>query len=396
MIAWVPSDAELDALSRGLPSHEPPAERAEHNRTTLLARSGTEPQQARRGSPRIVAAIAIPIAAAAAIALWLTRQSGESQVHATAVVEPRGGAKYDAVSDWPDRVVRVDDGTLAVTLPPLAGTDRFRVRGPDGELESTDSTFVVTVARGHLAQVAVSTGRVELRIDGVPAVFLAANQSWSRPITAQRDTLELAKPEPQKPTVKRSQEPTITDAQKPQSPARPEPSKREPAARVERTIETPSRERPVTPPSTVTPPPPTTPAPSVAAPRAPPGESDFRDGMAALRVSNAAGAARSFGLACTLAQGALAEDACFWVGAAARRAGATTQARDALEQFLRRFPSSARAGEAAALLGWILIDLGDLDRAEPQLRRAANDRVPKVRDSATRGLEAIERKRAGR
>jgi hypothetical protein len=45
------------------------------------------------------------------------------------------------------------------------------------------------------------------------------------------------------------------------------------------------------------------------------------------------------------------------------------------------------------LLGWILYDAGELDAATKRFERAANDSVPKVRESANRGLEAIKRKR---
>ena len=56
------------------------------------------------------------------------------------------------------------------------------------------------------------------------------------------------------------------------------------------------------------------------------------------------------------------------------------------------FPSSARSGEAAALLGWILYEAGELQAAEVRFRQAVTDRVPKVRVSAERGLTAIARK----
>ena len=42
----------------------------------------------------------------------------------------------------------------------------------------------------------------------------------------------------------------------------------------------------------------------------------------------------------------------------------------------------------------ILYDAGELAAAEAQFRMAANDRVPKVKESAERGLAAIQRKRA--
>jgi len=48
------------------------------------------------------------------------------------------------------------------------------------------------------------------------------------------------------------------------------------------------------------------------------------------------------------------------------------------------------------LLGWIVYDAGDLDGAEKLFQQAKLDRVPQVRDSAQRGLTAIQRKRQGR
>ena len=48
---------------------------------------------------------------------------------------------------------------------------------------------------------------------------------------------------------------------------------------------------------------------------------------------------------------------------------------------------------AARSLGWTLYDAGDLAGAETQFQRSKNDRVPQVRDSAQRGLTAIERRR---
>jgi len=116
--------------------------------------------------------------------------------------------------------------------------------------------------------------------------------------------------------------------------------------------------------------------------------------MSALRAGDARSAASSFSAACALSRhDALGEDACFWSGAAAKRAGDTQTARTALTSFLHDFPSSARAPEASALLGWILLDANDLDGAAALFHRAEHDRVPQVRDSAQRGLTAIERKR---
>jgi TolA-binding protein len=76
-------------------------------------------------------------------------------------------------------------------------------------------------------------------------------------------------------------------------------------------------------------------------------------------------------------------------GVALARAGRSGPAIRALRSFLSTYPQSARAGEAAARLGWLLVDDGDLTRAERWFRAAADDPVPSVRNSARAGLERV-------
>ena len=92
----------------------------------------------------------------------------------------------------------------------------------------------------------------------------------------------------------------------------------------------------------------------------------------------------------------LAEDASFWEGIALARAGKSSKAIAALRRFVTKYPSSSRAGEASAKLGWLLYDAGELDAAERYFESAADDRVPKVQKSARDGLEAIARKRGAK
>ena len=124
-----------------------------------------------------------------------------------------------------------------------------------------------------------------------------------------------------------------------------------------------------------------------------PGEAAFRQGWTHLRGADAKAAARQFASACKSTQGSVAEDACFWAGASAKRAGTPAAARRSLRAFLRRFPNSPRSGEAAGLLGWLLYDHGELAQAERWFNKATTDPVPRVKASARRGLEAVARKR---
>jgi TolA-binding protein len=86
----------------------------------------------------------------------------------------------------------------------------------------------------------------------------------------------------------------------------------------------------------------------------------------------------------------IAEDAAFWLAVSYSYSGRKTDAEKAYASFLRGFPASARVGEASVALGWVLFERGDLTGAGALFSTAKNDRVTKVRESALKGLEAIE------
>ena len=87
--------------------------------------------------------------------------------------------------------------------------------------------------------------------------------------------------------------------------------------------------------------------------------------------------------------GALGEDARYWRAVALGRANAPEEARPAMEEFLRRHPGSRRAGEVSAMLGWLLIDAGERERAATLFNAALADPSASVRQSARAGLEAV-------
>lgn len=182
-----------------------------------------------------------------------------------------------------------------------------------------------------------------------------------------------------------------------------------PVVRTPANAPTPSPEppRPIEPPRSIEPPRPielprrtpkaqfstgTSPSPPKP-PLAAPGEAEFRAGWTALKGGDPASAAASFEAARKAKGSAVAEDASFWEGIALARAGQSRNAIVALRRFVVTYPSSSRAGEAAAKLGWLLYDAGDLDAAERQFERAVDNIVPKVQKSARDGLEAVARKR---
>jgi TolA-binding protein len=443
---WIPDDDALDALARGLPIAERAPDRAEDGRTALLTSAATVAQQPRSSRTRVVAAISALAAAAAVLVVWLVTRTADAPA-AKDSIAPVGVAQYERASGWPDFVVRIDDGRVAIAVAPLADGERFRAKTADAEIEVRGAHFVVGAERGRLTSVAVTEGRAELRWGHEPTVFLSAGDAWAPVQTAQRDLMPPPDRVPAPPVAvpAATTEPTATAGSatattEPTAAAgsaattTPAPGRATTTNRPARVSATPrtattggaatttrtstatppattgtppaTRATPpattgtplaptATPPATTATPPATTATPPAKAEPASPGETDFRAGVAALRAGDAVGATKSFAAACqAAARDALGEDACFWVGAAARRANQTAVARDALTAFLARYPRSSRAGEAAALLGWLLYEGGQLDLAEQRFQQAAADRVPGVRASAAKGLEAIRRSRA--
>ena len=131
-------------------------------------------------------------------------------------------------------------------------------------------------------------------------------------------------------------------------------------------------------------------APAAPSPTARPIERLFQEGWAALSAGEPGRAAELLDKA-ALADPAdpLAEDAAYWRAVALGRDGRGPASASALGAFLARYPRSARAGEASAMLGWLLLDEGDVDGAGRAFRAAAADPAEAVRRSAQKGLGVI-------
>lgn len=379
---WIPADAELDALARSLPASGPAADRAEQNRTRMLAGAASVPQQARSATKAFVV-VGLSLAAAAATLVWFVGRDKESA--SVAVTDPvaretivaSNGGEFDRISTWPDYQVRVRTGRVSFDVGPVPSGERFRVMTADSEIEVRGTRFVVEAEQERLVMVLVEQGTVEIRMPSRDPVTVRAGDRWSPPRTAQ---LQERVPEP---VVAPPVAPTLT------APRR---------NKIETSVDAPAVEKTPTPALTTASGMPTISIePAVpAAMQVRPSEAEFRRGWTLLRAGDAGGASKAFAKACSDAAADAREDACYWSGVAAKRAGQTSAARDALTRFISTFPSSARAGEAAALLGWLLYDGGDLDGAERRFSAAAKDQVPTVRESAKRGLTAVERRRTTR
>jgi TolA-binding protein len=125
----------------------------------------------------------------------------------------------------------------------------------------------------------------------------------------------------------------------------------------------------------------------------PPIELAYEDAWDAMRHGSFSRAALQFARVLALEpDGSLAEDAAFWrpvaLARAKQRALAITAFRDLLDG---RHVKSPHAGEASAMLGWLLIDDRKFDEATLRFRAAIDDASPAVRKSARAGLDAIAR-----
>jgi TolA-binding protein len=117
----------------------------------------------------------------------------------------------------------------------------------------------------------------------------------------------------------------------------------------------------------------------------------YNDAWAALRGAQFDVAAAGFAKALVAApEGALADDARFWRAVALARGHAAASAMAAFRELVDEHPGSTHAGEASAMLGWLLVDAKRLDEARERFGAATNDPSPKVRESAQAGIDALD------
>jgi TolA-binding protein len=355
--------ARLSALGAALPAPASGAARRELMRARVVAAAGAVHDAAagpgRRGRRGLAAGGAGAAAVAAALLLARAPHTDTSALRSEgaahgppAVAAHRGtitasGHVQYFWSALPDEVVRLSEGELAVEVAPLGTHERFRVVTGDAEVEVHGTSFFVRVAGDRLLSVGVAHGLVDVRPAGGVPVLLGAAQEWHAAATAPL----VAATAPQREPHPRERHATHARAEVA-------------AAGAEAAAEAAS-----------------------AAERA------FAAGWRELRAGRYADAAAAFGrVSATGRHEALAEDALYWRAVALARAGHATDARAAMTSFIDRHPASHRTGEMSAMLGWLLVDVHDDERAARLFEAAARDRAPTVRASAEAGLAAIARR----
>lgn len=328
---------ELIALARELPADVPDAAHREEVRTALLARAQIHRAPARRRW----SLIALPLAAAAAGALYLARPAPPLHAMVLPVLEfphrghvrPLAGATYDLHSAVPDERVALHDGTIEVDVDHLHPTERFRVVVGTSEVEVRGTAFSVTADHDRLIEVRVTRGRVEVRPTDHPQITLGAGDRWSAVAVV---------PSPPPP------EPPPRIVRRPQLP--PPPPARMPTA----------------------------------------DQQAYDDGWTALRAQRFDDAAAAFARSAS-STGALADDARYWHAVSLARAHHDAIAITAFREAIDEHPGSSHAGEASAMLGWLLVDAKDLVEARARFAAAADDANDRVRSSARAGLDALAR-----
>ncbi len=381
----------LEALAQEAKTAAPPPEKLSREALDELgARLRTlasAPDRARAGrwNRRALVWLALAVPAIAAAVLWTGRRSDHATISrggpepaaaasgdSRATIHAIGPARFFRAQFQPDEIVRVDDGEIELEIAPLHARERFRVVTDDGEVEVRGTRFKVSVIDHHLAAVHVWKGQVEVRSSGGAQAILAPGDDWIREAEAPAPPAATVAPAPAPASL------TLpNDTGAPRATTRRAPL----AARHHaKTV------------AAVVPAPKTLPATRDRRPLS--GRPSFGHAWSLLRAGDAKAAAAEFAEVERLAHGRdIEEDALYWRAVAVGRAGDAAGARTLFAAFLDRFPSSSRAGEAAAALGRLLLDGGDEPGARQAFERAARDPSPQVRAAAQDGLRSAQEDR---
>lgn len=343
---------ELASLVRELPVAPMSADRADAVRDAVLAKAASRPPS-RHSSPfrSTWARAAVAIAASLfAVVLFLKVRPGDPPpaprpFRASVVAGASARFTHGAL---PDETIRLVEGTVSLDVEHLKEGERLRVIVGDAEVEVRGTSFVVEAIGDRLSWVHVLKGLVEVRVEGHAPVLLGALEHW-RPEPPAAMLVEPPIPVPASPAL--APKPRATSA--------------------------------------------------IAAVAMPPIplpkdlEAPYRAAWDAFRRGDLDAAASGFA---SVSQenpaGPLASDAAYWRAIALGRAGRNTEAAAALREYLRQFPEAPQAGEAAAMLGWLLLDAADLDGATRAFDLAIRSGTEAAVTSAADGLKAVEQQRS--
>lgn len=343
--------------------------------------------------------------------LWSKRQqSAQLAQQFRGTLYPQGVARFTHQRTASEEWVRLSEGTLRVEVRPLAAGERFRLFTGDGEVEVRGTAFEAQVQKDKLRHVLVLHGLVEVRPYARAAILLGPGGNWQ----AEAEVPVMEHPagllQAQQPVPPASAPASPTAASVAKEPSREAALGIKPQAVATATktaptvaakLSTQAQKASVAVASAATtnstgpgpalkPAIQTTPAKILAATTRTPAEEAFTDGWTSLRHSQYEVAATAFARAIAIGGGEpILEDARFWRGVALARASHSAKAIEALREFMTHHQASPRLGEAASILGWLLLKAGQLDEAERRFQTALRDARPEVSDSARAGLQSV-------
>ncbi|HMI88207.1 MAG TPA: hypothetical protein VK550_29180 [Polyangiaceae bacterium] len=282
-------------------------------RTRLLAAfdAALVPPEQTGGARRwLFGMAAFAMLSAALLLSWRARRVATGAAATSAVI-----VHADSTASWSTRVegsvekVVLERGVLSIHVDHARSHRRLLVVLPDGELEDMGTTFTVSADAGRTTRVTVQDGSVVLRIHGQAAWALSAGDTWSPPIKPTTSACASCEPSPVQPIARERRAPPRSA---------PASSARSPSP-IASALE---------------------PDPSI----------DFRAAMAALDLGeNRAAAARFAGFVAKHAGDARAEDASYLRVIALQRAGDADRMKEAVFEYLRRYPTGFRHAEVEAL-----------------------------------------------
>jgi TolA-binding protein len=386
-------------LGQELPGGQPDSARKEAVRNAVLTRAATEfvPRTRWRKSWLAVAAAAsIAVITSVFFAMGQGGNDLESESSSDpayhGLVHKNGEAKFFhtiSKADTLDEIVRITYGKVNVNVTPLKDGERFLVVTGDAEIEVRGTSFDVNVEEDLLVSVRVFSGKVEVRPEEGEHVLLTAGERWRRPKveSSTPPTIDKEPPMIAEANVEKEKENPRAE-EVPRAIMKVSHNLEQEIIETDEEIEETADEI----------------ADEIAdetadeVPEEAPNETrqnQFELGFKALRDGQPHTAAKHFERSIEMDKdGALAEDASFWRAVAYTRSGMNSEATKALNYHLKKYPNSPRAGEASTMLGWRLLKAGDMVRAQELFESARDDKVARVRQSANKGLEAVQKKRA--
>lgn len=368
--AW----AEISELRALAASFEAPPEDAaalEQTRALLLAAAPQKKRWKRAPIAAVAAAVAVLLA-------WMLERSIREHEPPTSgvVVAALGAANYRGIRGSEGEIVRLSEGRLHIEVPPLSPGRGLRVVTGDGEVLVRGAIVEVSASADRLREVLVLQGRAEIRAGGEKRL-LAAGERWrvAEPTPAAIEAPRPAALRPEAP-------PPEVEAPESRVPTRGHKTPRAAAAEAGSQALSPpeARSQETAPPIVSEPSEPTLPE------NAPP---VYERAWEALRAERFAAAAFLFEEALEKDPD---EDARYFAAVSWARAGDTTRALQHFGEFLEDHAASPRAGEAAAMAGWLHLERNEDARAATLFKLALTSDAESAKNSARQGLEALRRK----